>query len=51
MLLQALMRRVDRKPRKAAAKAAQKAAEATPAEAFHLHRQAQAQRARVLSPC
>jgi tRNA1(Val) A37 N6-methylase TrmN6 len=49
MLLQALMRRADRKPRKAAAKAAQKAAAATPAEAFHLHRQAQAQRARVLS--
>ncbi|MFN9476615.1 methyltransferase [Acidovorax sp.] len=49
MLLQALMRRVDRKPRKAAAKAAEKAATATPAQAFHLHRQAQAQRARVLS--
>ena len=49
MLLQALMRRTDRKPRKVAAKAAQKAAAATPAEAFHLHRQAQAQRARVLS--
>ena len=48
-LLQALMRRADRKPRKVAAKAAQKAAAATPAEAFHLHRQAQAQRARVLS--
>ena len=32
----------------AAAKAAQKAAAATPAETFHLHRQAQAQRARVL---
>ena len=49
MLLQALMRRADRKPRQVAAKAAQKAAAATPAEAFHLHRQAQAQRARVLS--
>ena len=49
MLLQALMRRVERKPAKAAAKAAQKMAEATAAEAFHLHRQAQAQRARVLS--
>ena len=47
-LLQALMRRVDRKPRKSAAKASQKLAAATPAEAFHLHRQAQAQRARVL---
>lgn len=49
MLLQALMRRVDRKPPKAAAKAAEKRAAATAAEAFHLHRQAQAQRARVLS--
>jgi methylase of polypeptide subunit release factors len=49
MLLQALMRRTDRKPAKAAAKAAKKAADATPAQAFHLHRQAQAQRARVLS--
>ena len=48
-LLQALMRRVDKKPRKAAAKASQKLAAATPAEAFHLHRQAQAQRARVLA--
>jgi SAM-dependent methyltransferase len=53
MLVQALMRRIDRrgsKPRKAAAaKAASKAAAATPAEAFHLHRQAQSQRARVLA--
>ena len=52
MLLQALMRRADPqsgKSRKAAAKAAQKAADATPAEAFHLHRQALAQRARVLA--
>lgn len=48
-LLQALMRRADQKPRKSAARAAQKAAAATPAEAFHLHRQAQAQRARVLA--
>jgi len=47
-LLQALMRRADRKPAKAAAKAAQKMAAATPAEQFHLHRQAQAQRARTL---
>jgi len=38
-LLQALARRADRKPRKAAT---------SPAEAFHLHRQAQAQRARTL---
>jgi methylase of polypeptide subunit release factors len=41
-LLQAMARRVDRKPRKP------KAAPSTPAEAFHLHRQAQAQRARTL---
>ena len=41
-LLQALMRRADRRPRKAS-----KAA--TPTEAFHLHRQAQGQRARVLA--
>jgi len=47
-LLQALMRRADRKPPKAAAKAAQKIAQASPAERFHLHRQAQAQRARTL---
>ena len=38
-LLQALGRRAERKPRKAAA---------SPGEAFNLHRQAQAQRARVL---
>ncbi|MBX9833243.1 MAG: class I SAM-dependent methyltransferase, partial [Burkholderiaceae bacterium] len=37
------------KPSKSAVKAAEKAAAATPAEAFHLHRQAQAQRARVLA--
>jgi len=61
MLLQALMRRTDAKqgksaksgkpgkPSKAAAKAAEKLAAATPAEAFHLHRQAQSQRARVLA--
>lgn len=40
-LLQALARRADRKPRKPAATPA-------PAEAFHLHRQAQSQRARTL---
>ncbi|HEY9102506.1 class I SAM-dependent methyltransferase [Chitinimonas sp.] len=39
-LLQAMARRADRKPRKQAA---------TPSEAFHLHRQAQAQRARTLA--
>ncbi|MBK6742707.1 MAG: class I SAM-dependent methyltransferase [Hydrogenophilales bacterium] len=45
-LLGALTRRIERKPRKSAAAA--KAAPATPVEAFHLHRQAQAQRARTL---
>ncbi|MPS48780.1 class I SAM-dependent methyltransferase [Methylobacillus sp.] len=38
-LLQAMARRIDRKPTKTSVQ---------PAEAFHLHRQAQAQRARVL---
>lgn len=38
-LLQAMSRRMDRKPRKQGG---------TPAEAFHLHRQAQGQRARTL---
>ena len=38
-LLQAMARRIDKKPRKAAT---------SPTEAFHLHRQAQAQRARTL---
>ena len=50
-LLQALARRVDRKPhRKPGSKGAGAAAQPAPslAEAFHLHRQAQAQRARVL---
>jgi SAM-dependent methyltransferase len=41
-LLQAMARRADRKPRKPAA------APSSPAEAFHLHRQAQGQRSRVL---
>lgn len=49
LLLQALMRRVEDKPPKAAARAAEKIANATPAEVFHLHRQAQSQRARTLS--
>ncbi|QGZ62470.1 methyltransferase [Paraburkholderia acidisoli] len=44
-LLQAMARRAERKPRKGGA--APKAA-ASPAEAFHLHRQAQSQRARTL---
>jgi SAM-dependent methyltransferase len=52
-LLQALARRIDRKPAKAKAKAAKKtgADAAAPPEfpqAFHLHRQARAQRARTL---
>lgn len=41
-LLQAMSRRADRKPRKPVA------APASPTEAFHLHRQAQGQRSRVL---
>ena len=41
-LLQALAHRTDRKPKTA------KTPPATPAEAFHLHRKAQAQRARIL---
>jgi methylase of polypeptide subunit release factors len=45
-LLQAMARRIDRKPRKPAS---------SPTEAFHFHRQAQAQRARILGmlllPC
>jgi len=45
-LLQAMARRLERKPRKAAKPAA---AGAGPAQAFHLHRQAQGQRARVLA--
>ncbi len=48
-LLQALVRRVDKKPsRDKVAKLKQRTA-TSPAEAFHLHRQAQSQRARVLS--
>jgi methylase of polypeptide subunit release factors len=42
-LLQALARRVNRRPRKVAK------LPASPAEAFHLHRQAQSQRARTLA--
>jgi hypothetical protein len=41
-LLQAIGRRMDRKPRKPAAPPA------SPAQAFHLHRQAQGQRSRIL---
>ena len=47
-LLQAMARRADHKPAKAAARAAAKLAAASPAERFHLHRQAPAQRARTL---
>ena len=51
-LLQALARRVDRKPRRKEPRRARpappKSPHRLPAEAFHLHRQAQAQRARVL---
>jgi methylase of polypeptide subunit release factors len=46
-LLQALARRIERKPRKAAAAAT--VAPASPTEAFHLYRQAQSQRARTLA--
>lgn len=46
-LLLALQRRIERKPRKSA-KGAKALAPAFP-QAFHLHRQAQAQRARILS--
>ncbi len=45
-LLQALGRRLDRKPRKAAAPAA--STPASPSDLFHRHRQAQGRRARVL---
>lgn len=47
-LLQALARRADNKPAKAAARAVAKAAAASPQERFNLHRQAQSQRARTL---
>lgn len=49
LLLQALQRRIEAKPPKAAARAAQKIAQSTPEEVFHLHRQAQSQRARTLA--
>jgi methylase of polypeptide subunit release factors len=45
-LLQALARRIDRKPKKAARQAKPPP---SPTEAFHLHRQAQSQRARTLA--
>ncbi len=46
-LLQALARRIDR-PRKVKRKAAANSERVDPAERFHLHRQAQSQRARTL---
>ncbi|MFJ3054651.1 methyltransferase [Herbaspirillum sp. NPDC087042] len=48
LLLQALGRRVDRARERALAKSRGKAAAETPAQAFHHHRQMQAQRARIL---
>ena len=48
LMLQALQRRIEDKPPKAAARAAEKIANSTPEEVFHLHRQAQSQRARSL---
>jgi tRNA1(Val) A37 N6-methylase TrmN6 len=48
-LLQALARRADHKHGKTGKKAKAPKAAATPTEAFHLHRQAQSQRARTLA--
>lgn len=48
-LLQALMRRIDRKPRKAGKANKPAAAAISTSDAFHLHRQAQSQRARILA--
>ena len=48
LLLQALMRRVDAKPDKPRKPRAAPAVALAPAQAFHLHRMAQAQRARIL---
>lgn len=47
-LMQAMGRRADRKPRRPAAPAAGPAGRPVPAQAFHLHRQAQGQRSRIL---
>lgn len=47
-LLQAMNRRTERKPQKQQRQARQPRPAATPLDAFHLHRQAQAQRARTL---
>jgi SAM-dependent methyltransferase len=48
-MLQALVRRVDKKPSRDKVAKLKTRTLNSPAEAFHLHRQAQAQRARVLS--
>ena len=48
-LLQALMRRVNQKPKKASRQAKSPAPPPSMKEAFHLHRQAQARRARILA--
>ncbi|MDB5825370.1 MAG: methyltransferase [Herminiimonas sp.] len=48
-LLQAMMRRIDRKPKKAVRLAKRPQAPISMTEAFHLHRQAQSQRARTLA--
>lgn len=48
-LLQALARRIDQTPARKLRKAAHQAAAVSAAQAFHLHRQAQAQRARILN--
>ena len=48
-LLQALARRADRPPRRMTPRAGAPASGAAPGVAFHQHRQAQAQRARVLA--
>jgi len=48
-LLQALARRAERRPRKASATTLSTVVATSSSEAFHLHRQAQSQRARTLS--
>ncbi|WP_151449176.1 methyltransferase [Lacisediminimonas profundi] len=48
-LLQAMMRRIDRKPKKAVKPAGRPQQPMSMTEAFHLHRQAQSQRARTLA--
>lgn len=48
-LLQALMRRVSQKPRKSSRQAKEPAAPPSMKEVFHLNRQAQARRARILA--